>query len=148
MIKAILVPATGADSDPAVFSTALRTARQCGARIEFLHVRVDPVSVASSFAAMDGGAGMLASGWIDQLAAEAEQRAKKARQMCEKFCADERIGLDGASAGGTIAATWSEEIGDEPEFIAERARPVDLVVIGRPAEANGGGMATLETVLF
>jgi len=148
MIKSILVPATGQDSDLAVFQTALRAARQCGARLDFLHVRVDPVGVAASFAAMDGGAGMLASGWIDQLAAEAEQRAKRARQICDKFCADGRIALDGTAGAGPVVGTWREEIGDEPALLAERARPVDLAVVGRPAEANGAGMATLETVLF
>ena len=41
MFKYILVPATGADTDAPVFSTALAVARLFGSHLEFLHVRID-----------------------------------------------------------------------------------------------------------
>jgi nucleotide-binding universal stress UspA family protein len=149
MIKTILVPATGSDNDLSVHQSALATARLFEAHLDFLHVRVDPVAVAASMAAMDGGAGMLASGWLDQLAAEAEQRAKLARAAVERFCAAEQIKLDGQhDEPATVAARFHLEIGSETDAIVDHGRTADLLVIGRPSEGKGVGVGTLEAALF
>jgi hypothetical protein len=41
MIKSILVPATGNDTDAELFASALAVARPLAAHIDFLHVRLD-----------------------------------------------------------------------------------------------------------
>jgi len=41
MIKTILVPASGSDTDAVVFETALAAARPCRAHLAFFHVRVN-----------------------------------------------------------------------------------------------------------
>ena len=40
MIRTILVPTSGSETDAAVFETALAAARPCQAHLEFFHVRV------------------------------------------------------------------------------------------------------------
>ena len=40
MIKTILVPASGSDTDAVVFETALAAARPSRAHLDFLHLRV------------------------------------------------------------------------------------------------------------
>ena len=40
MIRTILVPASGSETDAIVFETALAAARPCQAHLEFFHVRV------------------------------------------------------------------------------------------------------------
>jgi hypothetical protein len=48
MIKTILVPATGSDTDSGVFASALAVARPFGAHIDFLHVRIDAATFAAT----------------------------------------------------------------------------------------------------
>src|SRR5215831_8858796 len=90
MIKTILVPAGGSDSDNAVFASALTVARAFAAHIDFLHVAVDPSAMAATMAADGGGATML-GGLISRIEQEAGQREEKARQLVQGFC--EREGL-------------------------------------------------------
>ena len=40
MIRTILVPTSGSETDAVVFETALAAARPCQAHLEFFHVRV------------------------------------------------------------------------------------------------------------
>jgi hypothetical protein len=40
MVKTILVPTSGSETDAVVFETALAAARPCQAHLEFFHVRV------------------------------------------------------------------------------------------------------------
>jgi nucleotide-binding universal stress UspA family protein len=42
MIRTILVPTSGSETDAVVFETALAAARPCQAHLEFFHVRVSP----------------------------------------------------------------------------------------------------------
>jgi hypothetical protein len=48
MIKSILAPATGNDTDAEVFTSALAVARPLGAHIDFLHVRLDAARFAAT----------------------------------------------------------------------------------------------------
>ena len=59
MYRYVLVPATGAASDPAVFATALLAARPFAAHLEFLHVRVDvtEIVISMSTGGLGGGGG-------------------------------------------------------------------------------------------
>jgi nucleotide-binding universal stress UspA family protein len=149
MMKTILVPATGSDTDSGVFDNALRVARLFGAHLDFLHVRTDPVAVATSVASMDGGAGMLSSGWLDELAADAEQRAKIAREACQSFCAAQQVKIDGKhDEPGVVTAKLHVEIGSETDWIVEHGRTADLIVIGRREEGKGVAVGTLEGALF
>src|ERR1700724_3304477 len=58
VLKFILVPATGADSDAPVFATALAVARLLGSHLEFLHVRADAQQALMVMASADMGDGV------------------------------------------------------------------------------------------
>ena len=59
MIKTILVPSIGRDTDNAVFASALAVARPFAAHLDVLHVRVDAAAMAVTMAAEAGGATMV-----------------------------------------------------------------------------------------
>ena len=72
MYKYVLVPATGAASDEAVFETALLAARPFSAHLEFLHVRVDVTEIVISMSTGGLGGGGAVQGVVDKLEAEVE----------------------------------------------------------------------------
>jgi nucleotide-binding universal stress UspA family protein len=133
MFKTILVPATGSDSDAAVFAAALGVARLFEAHMEFLHVSVDPVEVlASAMASADaGGAGAMAAEWIDRLETDAQELAEKTRRAVETFCEREAIPIRPTFDPSRISASWHCEKGREAYWVPTYGREADLVVLGR-----------------
>jgi nucleotide-binding universal stress UspA family protein len=143
MIKTILVPATGSDTDDAVFMSALAVARAFEAHIDFLHVRVDAAAMASD------GSGAMITGLVDRIEQEADQREEKAKQLFQRFCAREGLPIDEPAPGRPgPSAQWVRQIGDEPYWVAEYGRAADLLVIGRPAGGEGVSIDTIEAALL
>jgi nucleotide-binding universal stress UspA family protein len=147
MIKSILVPATGSDSDIPVFASALTVARRFGAHLEFLHVRGDAAAVAVSMAS-DGGGAAFVGNLVNRLEQEADEREKKADQLFQSFCQREGLALcDAPPAPSGPSARWFREIGAEPYWVTEYGRAADLLVIGRPGK-GGGSLETIEGALI
>jgi nucleotide-binding universal stress UspA family protein len=150
MIKSILVPATGSDSDNAVFASALAIARVFDAHLDFLHVRVDAAAVAATMA-IDGAGGVLVTGLVDKIDEEANRREGTARQLFDRFCEREQLGVaDAPTPGARLApsAKWLRKVGDETHWVAEHGRSADLLVIGRPREDQGVAIDTIERALL
>jgi nucleotide-binding universal stress UspA family protein len=148
MIKTILVPATGSDSDKAVFASALTVARAFAAHLEFLHVRPDAAATAVAMAS-DGGGATMVGGLIDRLEEEASEREEKAKQLFQGFCEREGLALRDAPSGPQgPSAQWLREIGADPYWFAEHGRTADLLVIGRPGEDEGVSLDTIEGALI
>jgi nucleotide-binding universal stress UspA family protein len=148
MIKTILVPATGSDSDTAVFASALAVARAFAAHLEFLHVRPDAEAMAVAMAS-DGGGATMVGGLIDRLEEEADEREEKANRQFQSFCEREGLALRDAPPGPQgPSARWLREIGAEPYWVAEHGRAADLLVIGRPGEDEGVSLDTIEGALI
>jgi nucleotide-binding universal stress UspA family protein len=149
MIKTILVPWTGSESDREAFQSAIRAARSFAAHLEFLHVRIDPVEIAAAMTTADVGAALVTSDWIDRLEAEAEERARKARQTFEEYAAAEQVALDRPAEGvHALTASYHVETGSEGEWVADYARTADLLVAARPAETGGAARDTIESALL
>jgi nucleotide-binding universal stress UspA family protein len=147
MIKTILVPATGSNTDDAVFMSALAVARAFDAHIDFLHVRVDAGTVAATMAT-DGSAAMI-TGLVDRMEQEADQREAKAKQLFQRFCAREGLPTDEPAPGQPgPSAQWVRQIGDEPYWVAGYGRVADLLVIGRPTGGEGASIDTIEAALL
>jgi nucleotide-binding universal stress UspA family protein len=147
MIKTILVPATGSNTDDAVFMSALAVARAFEAHIDFVHVRVDAGTVAATMAT-DGSAAMI-TGLVDRMEQEADQREAKAKQLFQRFCAREGLPTDEPAPGQPgPSAQWVRQIGDEPYWVAEYGRAADLLVIGRPTGGDGVSIDTIEAALL
>ena len=148
MIKYILVPATGGDSDEPVFAAALAVARPWGAHLAFLHVRVDTRQVLIAMASADMGGG---GGYTDLMTTVEQQAASqqdKAERAVRAFCAREQIAITANPGAAAVTAEWRIEVGEEPEWLAHHGRVADLLVIGRSREQEPVAMPVLEAALM
>jgi nucleotide-binding universal stress UspA family protein len=150
MFKYILVPATGADTDAPVFSTALTVARLSGSHLEFLHVRIDvqQTLMAMATADMGGGVGVGYDRILESREQDVAARQKKAELAFHDFCERERLNVSSDTSTDLPSAEWRVEIGDEPAWLGEHGRTADLLVIGRAREGEAVAMDVLEACLM
>jgi hypothetical protein len=94
MIKTILVPATGSDTDCGIFASALAVARPLGAHLGFIHIRLDAATFAATIMP-EVSSGQVLTDMITRMEEEAEQREQKARQLVGAFCRREGLVLTG-----------------------------------------------------
>jgi nucleotide-binding universal stress UspA family protein len=149
MIKTILVPATGSDSDLAVFGSALSVARLFGAHIDALHAHLDPVEVAVRLTSDTAGT-PLVGGLIEKLEEDFRAREEKAKRLFENFCSGEGIALleEATTGRKEVTAEWHVETGHEGQLIAVSGMTADLIVAGRGAEDNASARSILEAALL
>ena len=148
MFKYILVPATGADTDAVVFSTALAVARLSGSHLEFLHVRLDAQRALTAMATADMGGGVGFDGLLELLEQDAAARQKKAELAFRDFCEREKLSVSSDLSTYLPSAEWRMEVGDEPAWLAEHGRTADLLVVGRAREGEPVAMDVLEACLM
>jgi nucleotide-binding universal stress UspA family protein len=148
MFKYILVPATGADTDAVVFSTALAVARLSGSHLEFLHVRLDAQRALTAMATADMGGGVGFDGLLESLEQDAAARQKKAELAFRDFCEREKLSVSSDLSTYLPSAEWRMEVGDEPAWLAEHGRTADLLVVGRAREGEPVAMDILEACLM
>jgi nucleotide-binding universal stress UspA family protein len=149
MIKTVLAPATGGDSDAATLASALTIAREFGAHVDVLHVRIDAAATALAMT-MDAGSGAFTAGLIGQLEAEAREREAKAADGFRRFCADAGLAVaDTPTTGGSSgpSAAWHVETGDEARWIATYGLTADLIIAPRRRDSFGD-RAVVESALF
>jgi len=150
MIKTILVPATGGESDAATFAAALAIARPFAAHLDMLYVRPDSVALAVGMTT-DAGGGALAAGLIEQLETDARERERQAHEIFTRFCADAGIAAISAPSPASAkapSAEWHVETGEEPRWMASYGVAADLFIAPRETGPEGLAGATLETVLL
>jgi len=167
MFRYILVPATGAPTDEAVFSSALAIARPSAGHLGFLHVRKDMQQTVLAVAGGDlGGAGY--GGVIDTVQDEVEAQQSRAHAGVAAFCARAQVTLADAPGLGlqgrlpyaergpaqqsvalaTPSAGWQAEAGEESQCLVAHGRTADLTVIGRQRGNAKVALNLLETVLL
>jgi nucleotide-binding universal stress UspA family protein len=147
MIKTILVPATGNQTDDAVFTSALAAARAFNGHLDFLHIRVDAAAMVAAIATDGSGAAMV-SGLVERIDEEATRREDTARQMFDRFCERERLAIEDTPAGQqSPTARWLRQTGDEAYWVREYGRAADLLVVGHPADDQGVSIDTIEAAL-
>jgi nucleotide-binding universal stress UspA family protein len=150
MIKSILVPVTGNETDAACFATALPIARSFGAHIDALHVRVDPLEVAMTMST-DGAGGVLLQGIIDDLTRDADAGEVKARSSFADLCAKERVMLDATplDANENPSAGWHVETGQEARWMTAYGMTADLILAPRGVPGqDAAARSTLEALLL
>ncbi|HYB10451.1 MAG TPA: hypothetical protein VEJ16_12335 [Alphaproteobacteria bacterium] len=128
-IKTILVAASGGSASNGAVELAGRLARRFEAHLEGFHVRVDPLAVVA--VAADGFGTPLAGAWMDQIANEAAELAKKSKVAFDAAAARHRLPMTAGGPKATASAVWREESGYAPTLVSRRARFFDLVVLGR-----------------
>jgi nucleotide-binding universal stress UspA family protein len=148
VLKFILVPATGADSDAPVFATALAAARLLGSHLEFLHVRTDVQQALIAMAAADTGGGVAYGEVLASLEQDAAGRQKKAELAFHEFCEREKLAISTDLTTYLPSAEWRMEVGDEPAWLAQYGRAADLLVVGRAREGEPVAMNVLEACLI
>ena len=149
MIKTILVPSSGQVSDAGCFGAALTIARAFTAHIDVLHVRIDPVDIATAMTADVAGAA-LSEGLLLQLERDADQLESTARAMFEEFCTREKLERRDVPDSHAVAASaqWHVETGTDASTMASFGRAADLIVAGRGADHQVTNRAVLEAALL
>ena len=148
MFKHILVPATGATTDAAVFTTALLAARPSGAHLEFLHVRLDVTEIVVAMTSGGVGGGAAMQGVVDKLEDETKAQEQKAWQAFAAFCGDAGISNGGGKPGSGLSADLMVETGNESQWLAEYGRFADLLVVGRVRDGEAVALDVLEAALM
>jgi nucleotide-binding universal stress UspA family protein len=149
MIKTILVPTGGSDTDFVVFETALAVAQLFRAHLEFFHVRVDAGEALrySPHASFARGRGLRNA--IDDREQESQARSRAGKQHFQNFCRRHRLKVtDRPGWALSVSANWHEEPGHEEEPFVTRARAHDLVVMARASRPNGLPPDLLQLLLF
>jgi hypothetical protein len=119
MIKTILVPTSGSNTDDVVFGTALAAARLFQAHLDFCHVRVDAGEAIRHVphAGFARGAGLRDA--LDSLGAEGRARSVTAAQHVQEFCLREQVMLADTPLGvDAVSASWCEHSGPAEEHLA------------------------------
>ena len=148
MIRTILVPSTGNDSDRTVLASALAVARQFGAHVDVLHSRVDALSIGSMVSAEATSAKLIAD-LIERIETEADEREQRAKQLFESFCRGEGLEISETPGGAaSVSAAWIRELGTERDCVVEYGRTADLLVIGPPGDGKEPLLETLEAALL
>jgi nucleotide-binding universal stress UspA family protein len=138
MIKTVLVPTSGSDTDSVVFETALAAARQCRSHLDFFHLRVSSGEALryTPHASFARGQGLRNA--LQELRQDSEGRSEAAAHHFRDFCKRHRIAVaDAPRAFRKVSASWQEERGSGAEPFITRARIHDLVVMGRSSRPNG-----------
>jgi nucleotide-binding universal stress UspA family protein len=149
MIKTILVPTGGSDTDFVVFETALAVARLFRAHLEFFHVRVDAAEALrySPHAGFARGRGLRNA--LDHRERESQARFGAGKQHFQEFCKRHKLKVtDTPGWFLSVSASWHEEPSHEEEPFVTRARAHDLVVMGRATRPNGLPPDLLQLLLF
>jgi nucleotide-binding universal stress UspA family protein len=147
MYKHILVPATGAASDDAVFATALLAARPSGAHLEFLHVKPDVTDMLMAMTSGGLGGGAVVQEVVDRMDAEAKATEQKAWEAFGALCQKEGIATSADGSDG-VSAELAVETGSEPQWLAEYGRFADLIVVGRTRDGREVELDVMEAALL
>ncbi len=150
--RRILLPLTGTAAGEAALATALITARQWGAHVHCIHVRVDARDVAPL--AGEGLSGAMIEEMMAATERESGERAARVRLLFEKFAAGTHgITLadnpDTAAKTGGPTLSFESVAGREEDIVAQLSRLYDLAVVPHPdAEEDVSSSDALHAILF
>jgi nucleotide-binding universal stress UspA family protein len=148
MIKTILVPISGSDTDIRVFSAALSVARPLGAHLKFLHVRLSVCEAAIRTRHVEYCVGPAINSALHALEQDQAERSETAIEQAEAFCAIEGISFrDSPGVTPTVTAEIVEETDQAESRLLTHARHSDLLVLARPAHEDLMPYYLIETLL-
>lgn len=151
MFKSILVPATGNDSDNAVFMAAASVGRLFGGHLHFLHVKADIqptiTAMAGSSTNTFGGSPMAEQGgmWLERTAADQERRSSR---LARDFCSSQGIAQASSPGPNGVSAEWTARVGSESHIIGSFGRSFDLIIAGRERRDRTPDIGVLEAALI
>ena len=131
MIKTILVPTSGSDTDQSVFATALAAARALDAHLRLFHVNLS-AGEAALHAHLEFCQGPELADALGALSEHEKALSVQARKHFESFCTANRIPVFDSPGGiGGVSASWLQQTDHAAERMLFQARHHDLVVVGR-----------------
>ena len=140
MIKTILVPLAGVDSDKAALETAGALAHLFDAHIDGLHVRLDAGAIAVTIPDYAMGAAMLTPDLMKALEESAKNSAASARKAFDGFCTKTGIlPASGSALPGRVSASYQEVRGEQIREIVFRTIVRDIAVFGRAPQFSNLG---------
>jgi len=132
VIKTIFVPASGTQTDDAVFAAALAVARPLAAHLDVYHQRLSVCEAAARTPHVQFCAGPALNGALADLEQRDDNLSAVARNHFEKFCAENAIAVGQTSAAmDDVSANWIEETDQAEQHFMFHARHSDLTVLGR-----------------
>lgn len=149
MLKTLLVPLVGLQSDSVALETAFALARIFDSHIDGLHVQPDTIALAARASGYDmtgTTAGYLSPDVIDALQEGVALTAKDARSAFDSFCQSSNIPLSDQPGSGR-SAHFQTLVGNLIPEVTAFARVHDLAVFGRAAEYSGLGVEGTGAVL-
>jgi nucleotide-binding universal stress UspA family protein len=148
MIRTILVPVSGSDTDAGVFATALALAQPLAAHLQFFHLHLSPGEAALHAPHVDFSRGPAITEALKTLRRQGNTLAANARVNCQKFCDTHGVRFqDGPSAEQAVSASWVEEEYDAVPRLMFHARHNDAVVLGRARNRDFLPGGLIETLL-
>jgi nucleotide-binding universal stress UspA family protein len=149
MIKTILVPTSGSDTDQRVFATALSIARPLGAHIEFFHVRLSACEAAVHTPHVEYCVGPAIGDALHYLERNQVDHSAKVLDHVKTFCSSHQIAFRATpSITPSVSAEIVEEIDHAESRLLARARHSDLLVLGRPHHADLMPYDLIQTLLL
>ena len=148
MIRTILVPTSGSETDAVVFETALAAARRAKPILSSFTSRVSAGEALRYRQHASFARGKALRGALRELKERSEKRWEAAQCHVCNFCNQHKITMaDAADRLHTIRQSWREEAGNGEEPFIARARVHDLVVMGRFTRPNGLPLNLLSLLL-
>ncbi len=149
MIKTILVPTSGSDTDHGVFTVALALGRALAAHLDIFHVRLSMGEAALRAPHMQFCMGEALPEALERLRRRDEQLAANASRHFVEFCAAHQIVVrDVPVAAEQISARFLQEKDHAEARLLFHARHSDLIVLGRPRHVDLMPPKLLETLLM
>jgi nucleotide-binding universal stress UspA family protein len=149
-IAKILAVIDGGAGSGAVLESALRLGRDFAARVELLHVMIDPEE--ATLVLGEGVTGVMVERMIESLRAGAEARAGAVRALYGTHCVAAGLPVvepEAEAQSGAFEVTYRQVTGREADEAAQAGRLSDLILVAEPSsEAEGASVATLEAALF
>lgn len=141
--KSILVPFAGGAGSEAALGTAITLGAGFGARLELLHVEIDPVVALAGMG--EGMAAATAGMMIESAQAAARARAESAHGLADAQCRGAGWTLleAGRETAGDNIAIWRQVVGRENEAVARRGHVSDLIVVATPDKDEGSAISGL-----
>ncbi len=148
MIKTVLVPASGSDTDAGVFATALAVAQPLAAHLQFFHLHLSVGEAAIYTPHVDFCRGPAITDALESLRRQGNTLAANALVNFKKFCSANGVRLqDGPGAEQAVSASWLEETCDAASRLMFHARHSDAVVLGRTRNRDCMPAGLIETLL-
>jgi nucleotide-binding universal stress UspA family protein len=149
LAKLLAVIDGGSGSEAAV-TAALDLGQRFSARVELLHVEIDPETAVPMVG--EGMSGAAVEQLVESLRAEAERRRTAARDLYEKHCVAAGLNVvepHAVSGPGAFAVCFRSMVGREVDEVLHFGRLSDLTVIARPGAEEEGGLTTaFDAALF